>query len=321
MKMLVKWCLCLVAALSLTGHGAAIYAAGLKKERLSVGYIESQIHGVNRLDAEAAFKTLARTVGVANGYDVGIEVDSFDNAGQFVATLADKIINLILLDSWSYLKIVPQGMMEPLFVTSDRGQATVRYLLLVRKNSAVKSLSDLRGRSLNLITGQSSKLGRHWLDTIVLAQEASSPEVFFSRMEYMSNPMSTVLPVFFGKRDAALVDETQFMLMAELNPQLNILHAIESSAPLLNAIICLSRKGWSSQRFKMDLVSALADLHRNPAGQQILTLFKAGRLVPFQDHYLNSVRDLHGTLPSRSVRTSGVMAKPAPPESPVVRSP
>lgn len=57
MKMLAKWCPCLVAALFLTGSGAAIYAAGLKKERLSVGYIESQIHGVNRLDAEAAFKS------------------------------------------------------------------------------------------------------------------------------------------------------------------------------------------------------------------------------------------------------------------------
>ena len=313
MKMLAKWCFCLVAVLSLTGSGAAAYAAGLEKEWLSVGYIESQIHGVNRLDAEAAFKTLARTVGVANGYDVGIDVDSFEDADQFVAALSGKIIHLILLDSWSYLKIDPQGMMEPLFVTSDRGQATVRYLLLVRKNSAVKSLSDLRGRSLNLVTGQSSKLGKRWLDTIVLAQEASSPEVFFSRLEYMSNPMSTVLPVFFGKRDAALVDETQFALMAELNPQLNILHAIESSAPLLNAIICLSRKGWSSQRFKKDLVRALVDLHSNPAGQQILTLFKAGRLVPFQDHYLNSVRNLHGTLPSRRVRASGGMAKPAPP--------
>lgn len=46
------------------------------------------------------------------------------------------------------------------------------------------------------------------------------------------------------------------------------------------------------------IVQALAELHHNPTGQQILTLFKTGRVVPFQPRYLDSVQGLHNRLTS-----------------------
>lgn len=308
MRPLSRWRLCLVAVSVLLGSGASLYADELKKQQLSVGYIQSQIHGVNRLDAEAAFKALARTLGVISGWDVDIEVASFSDAAQFSTALGDKTINLIILDSWSYLEIDHLDAMEPVFVTSDHGKVTLRHLLLVRKEGAVKTLADLRGKSLNVITGQTSKLGRRWLNALLQSRLAASPEAFFSRLEYRDNPEATVLPVFFGKRKAALVDEAKFGLMVELNPQLNTLHAIASSEPLLNAVVCISWRGWSSETFKRDVVQALADLHRNPAGQQILTLFKTGQLVPFAPHYLDTVRQLHHRALPLAEAAPGAMA-------------
>jgi hypothetical protein len=35
-------------------------------------------------------------------------------------------------------------------------------------------------------------------------------------------------------------------------------------------------------------------LHQEPAGQQILTLFKVDRLAPFQENQLDTVRKLRG---------------------------
>lgn len=284
---------------ALGAFSSDVFADPLKKERLSAGYILSQFHGVNQGDAEAAIKTLARTLGVIAGYDVTISVHAFEDAHHFAQALTNQPINLIILDSWNYLEIHHMDTMEPMFVTTDRGNVSSQYLLLAREDGGIRTISDLHGRSLNLISGQSSKLARHWLNTVIRTQHREEPEAFFGAIEYLPNPLATLLPVFFGKKDAALVNSAQFELMTELNPQLRVMHTIASSEPMLNAVICLSRLGWSSGQFKSDLVKVLTDLHTIPAGKQILTLFKAGRLVPYRPSYLDTVRTLSETLKPR----------------------
>ena len=53
-----------------------------------------------------------------------------------------------------------------------------------------------------------------------------------------------------------------------------------------------SEYGWSNKDFKRDVIRALGELHLEPSGQQLLTLFKAGQLVPFQEKHLDTVRKL-----------------------------
>ena len=275
------------------------FAEALKKEYLSVGYIQSQFHGVNQGDAEAAIKTLARTIGVIVGYDVKLTVRDFETAHHFAQVLSTQPVNLIILDSWNYLEIHHEKAMEPMFVTTDQGRVFTRYVLLVRDGSRIQDVSDLHGKSLNLISGQSSKIARHWLDSVINTRQAIEPEAFFGAIEYLPNPLATVLPVFFGKKDAALVNAAQFELMTELNPQLKVLQPLAASEPMLGAVICISRQGWSSARFKSDLIDVLTDLHTIPAGKQILTLFKTGRLVPYRPSYLDAVRELSESLNPR----------------------
>ncbi len=276
-----------------------VFADPLKKERLSTGYILSQFHGVNQWDAEAAIKTLARTLGVIAGYDVTISVHAFEDAHHFSQALSRQPINLIILDSWNYLEIRHMDTMEPMFVTTDRGEVSTQYLLLARKDGGIRNISDLHGRSLNLISGQSSKLARHWLNTVIRTRHMTEPEAFFGAIEYLPNPLATLLPVFFGKKDAALVNAAQFELMTELNPQLRVMHTVATSEPMLGSVICLGRQGWSSARFKSAVVETLTELHTIPAGKQILTLFKTGRLVPYRPSYLDTVRKLSETLKPR----------------------
>ena len=48
----------------------------------------------------------------------------------------------------------------------------------------------------------------------------------------------------------------------------------------------------TSEKAKADMAEILAELHLEPAGQQILTLFKVGPMVPFQESQLDTVRQL-----------------------------
>lgn len=304
----VAWLICLLLllpAVSSLSH-ASETSPPLAKEHLNVGFLQNSFSGVNYLDAEAALKTFARTLAVAYGYEAEVTVRRFANVREIESMPSAGRIDLILLDTWSYLEMKAVDWIEPAFVSCDQDQLASHYLLLARRNGNFKSLNDLQGKSLNLYTASNALLGIPWLETLLQVHKLGKPEAFFGRLEYHTDPMSAVLQVFFGKKDAALVDSSTFELMAEMNPQINRLRTIESSEPLVNYVICLKRSGWSSVQFRRDVTQALAELHLKPAGQQVLTIFKFGRIVPFENNQLDTVRKLHEMAMSRRNKAPGV---------------
>ncbi|MBA3027786.1 MAG: phosphate/phosphite/phosphonate ABC transporter substrate-binding protein [Desulfobacteraceae bacterium] len=276
-----------------------------KQEKLSIGILQNHFLGVNSLDAEAAFKIFARTVALTYGYQIDVTVRMFESTRELQSVPLVERIDLIVLDTWSYLKMKDEKWLEPVFVSSDGDQMACRYLLLTRRESKLNTLKDLRGKTLNLLASSNAMLGIPWLQGLMQEHELGMPEEFFGVMEYYTQPMPTVLPVFFGKKDAALIDATKFELMIELNPQLKSLQTIGSSEPLVNSVVCLKRSGWSSERFRQDLVQAMAELHLKPSGQQILALFKIGRMVPFEQSQLDTVIQLREMALSRKNKNPG----------------
>ncbi|MEZ4599664.1 MAG: PhnD/SsuA/transferrin family substrate-binding protein [Syntrophotaleaceae bacterium] len=270
----------------------------LRPARLKVGFIESTFLGINHRDAEAAFKTFARTIGRTEGYDVEVEVVLFKSARELDALQAEERPELIILETWNYLDLKNPGWLKPVCVTADREQVAKRFLLLTG-NPDLNSLADLRGKSLNLFMIANAELGHHWLQALLRERKLGTVADFFGRVELHTEPMRAILPVFFQSRDAVVIDSAKLELMAELNPQLNRLKVINSSQPLVNGVLCVKRSGWSSAVFQDAMLKVLPDLHRSPAGQQILHLFRLNRLVPFEDHFLDEVRKLRHRTVSR----------------------
>jgi ABC-type phosphate/phosphonate transport system substrate-binding protein len=120
-----------------------------------------------------------------------------------------------------------------------------------------------------------------------------SLERFFGRVDVVGKPSSAVLPVFFGNKHACLVDKLGLEIMKELNPQVGTkLQVVAASEPYADNVLCLSKDGWASETHKQNTIRALAELHLEPAGQQILTLFKVVKLAPFQEQHMDTVKKL-----------------------------
>lgn len=287
----MRWVGWIFLVLLLTGLENPARAAELEKVEIKVGYIRSQFHGVNQLDAEAAFRILSRTVGKTHGYEVDAAAQAFDSSEALSRALHDEILHITIMDTWSYLELADKSAIEPVFVHADRDQVLRRFLLLA-KDERFHSLEDLRGKSLNILSLPTCILGQKWFSSLLVGRGFQDPRDFFVSVEYFDKPMNAVLPVFFGKKDAVLVDEVQLALMAELNPQLNTLKVVVASEPLLASLVCFSKKGWKSPKIRKALYQALLSLHESPAGQQILTLFKTERAVPYTEKYLQPVEKL-----------------------------
>jgi ABC-type phosphate/phosphonate transport system substrate-binding protein len=278
-------------------------------QELRVAFTQHAFSGVNRADAEAAFKVFVGTMAVKRGWDVAVDVRMVDRPTDLDAAIDAGAVNLLVLDTWTYLESAAASALEPVFVSSEAGDATKQLVLLTRRDSGLDSLDALRGRTLVVQSASNATLGFRWLQTVCADHGLGAPADFFGPTGFSVKPSQAVLPVFFRKRDVCLVDSASYAVMAELNPQISReLQVVASSQPMVDTIICLSREGWPNARFRANVIEALAGLQLEPAGQQILTLFRSGPLLPHREDHLDTVRQLHAhaaTLHDRHAPTAG----------------
>ena len=280
-------------ALSSSDAGKGAGAGGLKRESLSVAFTEAAFQNVNRNDAEAAMKTFARTVGRRFGYLVQPTTQVFEQIRPLEIALQDGSVQLAILDVWRYLSMDVAALPTPVLTSMEQGKVGKRYVVLTRRGRGFKTLADLKGAEIMEFETTNFTLGRFWLETLLMEGRLGSHQTFFRRLEKVGKPSTAVLPVFFGKKDACLVDLSGFEVMKELNPQVGAgLEVVAMSEVLVDGVICVSKKGWSSETYQRDVLRTLGELHLDAGGKQILTLFKVDQLIPFEETHLETVRRL-----------------------------
>ncbi|ACB77406.1 phosphate/phosphite/phosphonate ABC transporter substrate-binding protein [Opitutus terrae] len=260
---------------------------------LNVGFTRRVFTQTNRNDLEAAFKMLARGVGHKRGFAVTVTTRFFDSPEEFRAAILDRSINLAVFDSLTYVALADRIHVTPVFVTVNHGSPLRRYSLVVRRDRGFRQLADLRGRDIVELQAPDLSLGHAWLLQLLLEQGFRSHAAFFRQVEEVGKPAAAVLPVFFGKRTAGLIDDLSFALMCELNPQVGEqLEALATSEPMVGSIVTVNDDCADQHGFRPVLIETLGELHTEPAGRQILTLFRIESLAPYVDAQLASVRQL-----------------------------
>jgi phosphonate transport system substrate-binding protein len=260
---------------------------------LRVGFQRSSFLEVNPTDLAGSFKLLAKAIGRKHNVELKTEVFVFETSAELELAMQREQLQVAVLGAWNYLDMETSRVMEPCFVHSFEGRILTEYLVLTHRESGLNTLSALKGKDLLLLERSSGLLSAPWLD-ILLAEERLGPkEAFFRKVEVVQKPTAAVLPVFFGNRQACVVDRGAYAIMAELNPQISTtLQVVASSTPYLNSITCISREGWPSEQIRNEFKTALKDLHLTPEGRLILLIFKADRIEPFTDQFLKSISEL-----------------------------
>jgi len=286
------------ALLFLLCAGCVVFAQSDSGETVSlhVGFGRTSFMNVNLADAKAAFKAFTKALGKRKGYDLDVVVYTYDSDEAFQSAVADGSLHLVIMTAWEYLSADLREYLEPRFLAIDSGYGPREYMLLVREDGGHRELADLREKHVVLLENTNCEMSEHWLTTLLLEQQLGSDSAFFGHVELVTKPTKALLPVFFGNADACVVSRPIFETMYELNPQLQRqLRSIAISEPLIDAVTLVAYDGWTDSRHRRDLIEALESLHEDPQGLQILTLFKAERLAPFEDRYMDGTRELKAT--------------------------
>jgi hypothetical protein len=274
-----------------------------------VGLAQICFRDVNRIDARAAYKTFLESRGRLLGKTYVADPEVFDDTPTFEAAIQHQPMHMAVMDAWQFLTMDIHQQMKPYFAIRENGKVGRNYVVLTRRDSGLDTLRSLRGRELLVLEVASYNVGKTWLDTRLLTEGLETQEMFFGGQKVVAKPTSAILPVFFGKAAACMVDGPSFAVMTELNPQVGErLQTVAVSDTFADVVVCLSENYWSCAKDKIDTIQSMTDLGQDPLGQQICTMFKIDGMVPFQDSQLDTLRKLRASY--ESLRTGAARANP-----------
>jgi ABC-type phosphate/phosphonate transport system substrate-binding protein len=207
------------------------------------------------------------------------------NEVDILISIADEFINL----RESSFNLLP-------VLSTDYGRNFYdELLLMVRADSGITSVEQLRGKSLRIEGGQKGTIPMRWLKSLLEEKISSSPREFFGNISEFPKANQIIMPVFFGQADSCIASRTSFETMSELNPQLGKKLKILAKSPGFATGILSVRRDVKNRR-RDALVEALRTMDEDPKGKQVLTIFRINRLVPFRNEHLASVEKLFREL-------------------------
>lgn len=272
--------------------------------RLSVGYMGSVYQEMTNNEIKAAVSVLLNKIAWKNFGKS--EAFYYETIADMAREIKNGRVQVVCLPPEQFLLLRQRVPLEPLLVTATSIGTESELLLLVRKDSGISSLKDLKGKTLVFSQQKNvtNSLSRVWLETMLLQLGHHDIDKYFSSVKVTPTASRVVLPVFFHQADACVVTRQFFELAAELNPQIEReLTAIARIESLAQGIISVDTK--VPRESKQKVKEAFLALNQSPEGRQLLILFQVNSFTPFRPGYLKATEALyteHQRLRNRIVR-------------------
>ncbi len=276
--------------------------AAKEGSRLVIGFTGSAFQDVSNTDIRAGVSVLIEKAAFKY-FDKG-ESHFYENLTGMTADLKSGKVQVLATPVEEFMVLRKLAPIDPILVTSSGGGIDMELLLLVRKDSGIHSLHDLKNKTIVIPprNPRCRSLYQVWIESMLDRQGLGDMKSFFSSIKEAKTVAKALMPVFFRQADACLVSRQVLDLTAELNPQINNeLMVISRRGKLGLGIVAVDRRLPEETREKIR--QAFLTLHQTPDGEQLLMLFKVRKLVPIPAGYLKETETLYSKHPKHANRT------------------
>lgn len=236
---------------------------------IRIAISERAIRGVNLNDARAAINLWGNQIITGAGLNTTRERDWVHSSEAIIAGIRSGTFDLMCLSVEEFLIVRDLVESSDIVTDSRRGRELV---LLVRSDSPFNSLASLRGHSLLQLDSAETQLADIWMDAELRRAGLPAVPLHFGVRTRHSKLSQVILPLFFGRAEAALVTREGLETMVEMNPQLGKHLRVLAFSPRLLATFLVARKGIADSvrhRIFENILASKSD----PATRQVLTLF------------------------------------------------
>jgi ABC-type phosphate/phosphonate transport system substrate-binding protein len=253
---------------------------------IGIAYSDKLFFNTNLRDAQAATKVLTDAIIKKKGIEATNETIIFHDISAIESEIQKNKIDIVALPLIDFIKFKEKKIIEPFAVHVRDGNVFDRYILLIRKDSGIKSIRELKNKKLILLTSERENISYYWLESLLFKNNFSDASEFFSNIKEADKASQAVLSVFFKNSDVCIVLNKSYQTVTELNPQIEKeLTVLEISPEFVFSIVCIRSNMTKSENRNL-LEETLLNLHNEPQGKQILTLFKIDRLKPYKPEYI-----------------------------------
>jgi ABC-type phosphate/phosphonate transport system substrate-binding protein len=271
---------------------------------LRSGFPSKIIADVDPRDAQATLELLTTQISRNVGLNTTPRVLLYPDVKSMMEAVRRDELELISLPSIEYLRLRDRSILIPAFVPLHTDGTGIRFALITRNDSGIRSVADLKGKTLLGISANKMEIGHVWLEQLLLKEGKESPALFFRYFKETNKFSQAIMGVFFRQADAALVTKAAIDAAKMLNPQLDRhLRVIAESRELSDGVTCFMAK--SSEKMRRNLLNGIMKINDNPSGKQLLTILQSSGIAPFKPSHLTGLEELlreQGLLKARQAK-------------------
>jgi ABC-type phosphate/phosphonate transport system substrate-binding protein len=258
---------------------------------LRVGFSSRVFPDVDQRDARVAMELWTRELARGMGIKSTPVTSIYKNPADLLEAVKKGDLTVVTLPAIEYLQIRNKAPMAAIIVAASDSGTARQYALIVRRDSGIKSLADLRGKTIIIPSSTKYEASHIWLHVLLMREIKQDRTLFFRQVRESSAASKAILKVFFKQADAAIVSHGALETSTVLNPQIGReLAVIAESKPLHGDITCVPNN--ISEKLRNSITNSALHVHETTTGKQMFTLFQIDRVIPFNPSYLSGLEEL-----------------------------
>jgi phosphonate transport system substrate-binding protein len=262
--------------------------SGVAAEKLEIGIAAM----ISPKDTFKYYKDMLDYVGAKVG--VAVELVQRATYDEMDALLKEEKIKVAFVCSGPYVKDKSEFGAELLVAPVANGVPFYHAYIIVHKDSALKSMADLKGKKF-AFTDPKSNTGKI-VPTYMIAKEFNAtPEIFFSNVTYTKSHDGSIYAVAMKIVDGASVDSLIYDFTAKVAPTFTQQTKIIEKSPAYGIPPIVVTKGLNPE-IKKKLKAAFLEMHNDPNGMAILGKLNIDKFIVPDDKNYNSVREMERWL-------------------------
>lgn len=281
------WCLSLITVFFSTCSAQQAFEDTTEMPRVSFAFHRAMLVEQDIKDIRSAVVVWMKAIGKNAG--LNLESKLYEDTQSLVQNFKEGKIDVLNIAPNFYLYIESEINAEPAYSVLVGGKKARKYLLLVRSDSQIADIKDLKGKNLSVM--KTSEIGNIYLKVLLLRRKLGKPEDFFSTIIQKAKFSQALLSVFFGQADACIVTDTVLKTMTELNPQIGSKVKIITATSDITQIVGFYRADLS-ENIKKTILYEVTHLRDTAGGRQVLTLFGIDGALPASKSDLDTMREL-----------------------------
>ncbi|MBT8341587.1 MAG: PhnD/SsuA/transferrin family substrate-binding protein [Desulfatitalea sp.] len=249
------------------------------------------VPGIGVEDSRLAIEMIIRTTMQRQSDPFKVQLDFITEIEIAAERINNGGYHFLVLSGIDYFLLRPHYPMSPLVVVSKHEQPTEALFLVARRGESLETLGRKPESALIIGRGRVGANALIWLDTILWQAGLQDSQRHFSQIRNATKASRIVLPVFFGKADACIINASTFKLMADINPQIGKkLTIIERSEKLVALLLCATplAKQQDIAALNSEARMAMSDEYTRAA----LTIIQMESVFPIKPEYLAATKTL-----------------------------